>query len=103
MVGVLFPTMTFALFFAVVLAVGWRLSDQPAQWKLFMIAASYVFYGWWDPVFCLLLAGATVTNHLAAQLIRAARTERMARGWLAAGVMIDLGVLGFFKYYGFFV
>ena len=59
MVAVLFPTLTFAVFFAVVLAVGWRLSDQPVQWKLFMVVASYVFYGWWDPIFCLLLAGAT--------------------------------------------
>ena len=38
----LFPTMTFALFFVVVLGVSWKLNDRPVQWKLFVLAASYV-------------------------------------------------------------
>jgi len=103
MVAVLFPTLTFAVFFAVVLAVGWRLSDQPVQWKLFMVVASYVFYGWWDPVFCLLLAGATVGNQLVAKAIGRSGTDRTARAWMILGVVGDLAILGFFKYYGFFV
>ena len=99
----LFPTMTFALFFVVVLGVSWRLNDQPLQWRLFVLAASYVFYGWWDPVFCLLLAGSTVGNHLVVQLVHRARTDRAARWAMGLGVTLNLVLLGFFKYYGFFV
>lgn len=99
----LFPTMTFALFFVVVLGISWRLNDRPIAWRWFVLAASYVFYGWWDPVFCLLLAGSTVGNHLVVSAIHASRSERAARSWMVLGVVLNLGLLGFFKYYGFFV
>ena len=95
--------MTFALFFVVVLGVSWRLNDQPLRWRLFVLAASYVFYGWWDPVFCLLLAGSTVGNHLVVQLVHRARSDRAARWAMGVGVVLNLVLLGFFKYYGFFV
>lgn len=95
--------MTFAVFFVVVLGVSWRLTDRPLEWRLFVLAASYVFYGWWDPRFCLLLAGSTVLNHLVVQLVSRARTDRAARTAMLAGVVVNLVVLGFFKYYGFFV
>ncbi len=101
--AVLFPTMTFAIFFVVVLGVSWRLSDRPLQWRLFVLAASYVFYGWWDARFCLLLAGSSIANHLVVQLVARARTDRSARAAMVLGIVINLVVLGFFKYYGFFV
>jgi alginate O-acetyltransferase complex protein AlgI len=100
---VLFPTMTFALFFVVVLGVSWRLHGQPLQWRLFILGASYLFYGWWDPVFCLLLAGSTVGNHLVVTAVHRARTDRAARAAMGVGVVLNLVLLGFFKYYGFFV
>jgi len=100
---VLFPTMTFAIFFAVVLGVSWRLVDRPLMWKSFVLGASYFFYGWWDLRFCLLLAGSTVANHLFVQLVARARTDRTARIAMLSGVVTNLVVLGFFKYYGFFV
>ena len=101
--AVLFPTMTFAIFFVVVLGVSWRLSDRPLQWRLFVLAASYVFYGWWDARFCLLLAGSTIANHLVVRLVARARTDRSARAAMVLGIVVNLVVLGFFKYYGFFV
>ena len=99
----LFPTMTFALFFVVVLGVSWRLNDRPLPWRLFVLAASYLFYGWWDPLFCLLLAGSTVGNHLAVMAVHRARTVRGARTAMGVGVALNLVLLGFFKYFGFFV
>jgi D-alanyl-lipoteichoic acid acyltransferase DltB (MBOAT superfamily) len=101
--GVLFPTMTFALFFVVVLGVSWRLADRPLQWKLFVLAASYVFYGWADWMFCLLLAGSTVGNWLVALALARAGSDRGRRAWMGLGVTLNLLLLGFFKYYGFFV
>lgn len=100
---VLFPTMTFAIFFAVVLGISWRLVERPLLWKCFVLGASYFFYGWWDPRFCLLLAGSTIANHLFVQLVARARTDRSARVAMLTGVVANLIVLGFFKYYGFFV
>ena len=100
---VLFPTMTFALFFVVVLGVSWKLNERPVEWKLFVLAASYVFYGWADWMFCLLLAGSTLGNWLVAHAVARARDPRSRKGWMLVGVGLNLALLGFFKYYGFFV
>jgi D-alanyl-lipoteichoic acid acyltransferase DltB (MBOAT superfamily) len=98
----LFPTITFAIFFMIVLPVSWLLLPRRRRWKLFMIAASYFFYGYWDWRFCLLLAGSTLVNQLFARLIHASDDPRTRRRWLFAAVAVNLGVLGFFKYYDFF-
>ncbi len=99
----LFPTMTFALFFVVVVGVSWKLNDRPVQWKLFVLAASFVFYGWADWRFCFLLAGSTVFNWLVAAAVGRSDAERARKAWMLFGVAGNLALLGFFKYYGFFV
>src|SRR5262245_38546099 len=73
------------------------------KWRVFIIAASYVFYGWWDWHFVFLLAGCTIWTHvLAVRIDRAAdqRTRKLLL-WIAVGG--DLAVLGYFKYFDFFV
>ncbi|HEY8218346.1 MAG TPA: MBOAT family protein [Acidimicrobiia bacterium] len=99
----LFPTISFALFFMIVLPVSWLLLPRRRRWKLFMIAASFFFYGYWDWRFCFLLAGSTIANQLFARLIHASDDERARRRWLVVAVAANLIVLGFFKYYDFFV
>jgi len=99
---VLFPTIQFAIFFPIVLALSWALMPKQRYWKPFIIVASYVFYAAADPRFCLLLGAITLANQLAAVRIHATEDER-ARKWItAAAVVFDLGVLAVFKYYGFF-
>jgi alginate O-acetyltransferase complex protein AlgI len=99
----LFPTVQFALFFPVVLVLSWALIKRQAVWKPFIIVASYVFYGYADWRFCLLLGAITVGNQWAAQLIARTRSER-GRAWiLGVAVALDLLALGVFKYYAFFV
>ena len=98
----LFPTFTFAAFFAVVLPVGWALRRRPTPWKLFMLAASYWFYAAWDARFVLLLAAMTVGNKIAAVANARTRHRAVKRLAVAAGVTLSLGVLAFFKYYDFF-
>jgi alginate O-acetyltransferase complex protein AlgI len=99
---VLFPTIQYAVFFAVVLVASWVLTPRPVRWKLAMLAASYVFYAAWDPRFVGLLVGATVFNQVLALAIHRAGDGPAKRRfmWLAVGG--NLGVLGWFKYYGFF-
>jgi alginate O-acetyltransferase complex protein AlgI len=100
---VVFPSFEFAFFFPVVLALSWALMPHPRAWKPFVLAASYLFYAAASPRYCLLLAGMTLANQLGAVLVHRARDERTAKRIVAAMVAVDLGVLGVFKYYGFFV
>ena len=107
----LFPTITFAVFFLVVYAANWLLMPRLRLWKWFIIAASYVFYGWWDWRFVLLLVAATFVNQaLGVQIARARGRRgggrrgggRAARRWLALSVVANLAALGYFKYMDFF-
>src|SRR3954463_3013367 len=99
----LFPTVEFALFFPVVLALSWLLMPRQALWKPFIIVASYVFYGYASWRFCLLLAAITLANQAGAKLIARTQVERARSAILAVAVAFDLGVLAVFKYYAFFV
>ncbi len=87
----------------IVLPVSWLLMPTRQRWKLFILAASYFFYGYWDWRFCLLIAGATVANQVLATAVFRAENERTKRAWLIAAVVGNLGMLAYFKYYGFFV
>ena len=98
----LFPTLVFGVFFLIVFSVAWSLERENDRRKLFLLAASYVFYGWWDWRFCFLLLASSLLNWLVGRALSV--TPPGSRGWLTAlGVVINLGILGFFKYYGFFV
>ena len=100
----LFPTITFALFFLLAFIGNWLLMPRPKAWKPFMLIISLVFYGWWDWRFVLLLALSAAANQFFALWIGGMRPGAAGRKWaLAAAVAANLGVLGWFKYYGFFV
>jgi alginate O-acetyltransferase complex protein AlgI len=98
----LFPTIEFAIFFALVFPVTWLLNDRNTAKKWFLVAVSYLFYAFWRADFTLiLLMSSTVNFGLALLLGRAAEgPARLALLWL--GVSFNLGVLGVFKYYNFF-
>src|SRR6266702_1501762 len=93
-------------FSALLVRVRWfscRLLPRPGRWKPFVLAASYLFCGYADLRFTLLLAAMTALNQLfAVHLYRA--TSQRASTWLIRGAVAGyLAVLGWFKYYGFFV
>jgi len=98
-----FPSVEFALFFPVVLVLSWALMPRPPVWKVFILIASYVFYAAADPRFCLLLAGITLGQQIGVRLLGRTQSE-VKKNWIVGVVVaLDLGVLGLFKYYGFFV
>ena len=99
----LFPTIQFAIFFVVVLTANWLLLPHRRQWKLFMLGASWFFYGSWDWRFLFLLIGSTVLNQVAAVLMGRSRDQRSRRLVLGGAVAANLGIIAWFKYYGFFV
>jgi len=88
-----FPTVEFAVFFPPVLALSWALMSRPRLWKPFILAASYLFYAAANPKFCLLIAGVTLGNQLAATLTVRAESERAKTLITAGAVVLDLGVL----------
>ena len=100
---VVFPSFEFALFFPVVLALSWALMPHPRAWKPVVLAASYVFYSAASPRYCILMAGLTLANQAGALPVHRTEDERAASGSSASPSAMDLGVLGVFKYYGFFV
>jgi alginate O-acetyltransferase complex protein AlgI len=98
----LFPTVEFAIFFAIVLPLSWALMPRPHRWKPFIVVASYAFYAAADARFCLLLGGITVVNQIGAVAIHRASDERRKKIILGIAVALDLGALAVFKYYSFF-
>ncbi len=99
----LFPTFTFVVFFLIVWPLNWVLMARPNRWRIFMMIASYVFYAAWDWRFALLLAGSTVVNQGFAVAMYRTSDQRLRTILLVATVAANLGILGYFKYWNFFV
>ncbi len=99
----LFPTLTFGLFFLALFALVWGVGAANEWRKLIILVASWIFYGAWDWRFVPLLMASALCNFTAAALIGRLRGVRTRRAILIAGVIANLGVLITFKYCGFFV
>jgi alginate O-acetyltransferase complex protein AlgI len=98
----LFNSPTYAIFFLTVFCLYWALRRKTAQ-NVLLLIASYVFYGVWSWKFLLLLCFSTLLDFTCGLLIEAAHEPRRRRATVIASACINLGWLGFFKYYGFFV
>ena len=97
----LFPTLTFGLFFLALFTLVWVQKDN--EWrKIILLAGSWIFYGAWDWRFVALLIASASLNWLCAKKV-AVTTGGVRRAWLAGGVTANLLILCFFKYYGFFL
>ena len=100
-----FPSVQFAIFLPIVLALSWALMPRPRLWKPFILLASYVFYAAASVGYCLLLAAITLANQLGAVLVQRAidaGDPTKGRRFVIVIVAFDLGVIGVFKYYGIF-
>ncbi len=99
----LFPTFDFGVFFLLVFAVSWWLLPRAELRKAFLVGASYFFYGYWDWRFCFLLLVSSLVNYAAGALLDGTRDTARRKIIVAVAVAMNLGVLAFFKYYGFFI
>lgn len=99
----LFPTFDFALFFLVVFTASWLLLRWSEPRKAFLLAASYFFYGYWDYRFLALLALSSTINYIAGIALTKLEADHAKRKVVIVGVALNLLILGFFKYYGFFL
>ena len=92
-----FNSLTFVVFFALVLA----LHAMPFRWttkKINLLIASYLFYAAWNPPFIILLWVATVIDWWAAKKLVGAQNKHTRRAWMLLSVVANLGMLGYFKY-----
>ncbi len=107
----LFNSIEFAIFLPVVFLLYWFVFDYAIkgsryQVKLqnaFIVVASYVFYGWWDWRFLLLIALTSFCSWGSGLLIGRAATQCRAKAWMWANIVLNIGILAMFKYYDFFV
>ena len=95
--------MSFALFFLIVFVLSWLLMPRRRAWKVFMIGASCLFYAGWGWKFVAVLAASTLFNHLAGHAIARCRPSSRGRAaMLGLALTVDVGLLAWFKYFGFF-
>lgn len=99
----LFPTLNFGLFFLFVFFVSWSLHRHSFSRKFFLLLASYFFYAFWDWRFVSLLIFSSLLNFLAGRFISNSTVAARRKFILIVAITINLGILGFFKYYGFFL
>ena len=97
----LFPTLAFALFFGVVLALHWTLPERGLLRKCALLAASFFFYAWWSWKFAIFTLASAAFNHGAARLIANSDNARRRKSVLISAVVVNLLLLAFFKYAGF--
>ena len=107
----LFNSIQFAIFLPIVFLLYWFVFDRfisKSKWQLrlqnaFVVVASYVFYGWWDWRFLLLIAFTSFCSWGSGLLIGKAESKKKAKTWMWLNIVLNLGILALFKYYDFFV
>ncbi|MGB4958647.1 MAG: MBOAT family O-acyltransferase, partial [Saprospiraceae bacterium] len=98
----LFHSLEFFIFLPIVFTMYWVIRDLKVQ-NVFILSASYFFYGWWDYRFLFLLLVSTVADFFLGRLIYQSSSDKLRSVFLWCSVIINLGILGFFKYFDFFL
>jgi alginate O-acetyltransferase complex protein AlgI len=97
----LFNTPLFLLFLLSTFSIYYFLKGKPA--KIFLLFSSYVFYGYWDYRFLFLLIGSSLMDYYFGKLIFETKNVKNKKWILQFSLLINLTILGFFKYYNFFI
>lgn len=106
----LFNSFEYLIFLPIVFLFYWFVFDYPLSkckhqlllQNLFIVVASYIFYGWWDWRFLILIAITTILSFLSGIGIEKAPTQRGKKAVMIANIVVNLGILGVYKYYDFF-
>ena len=99
-----FISIAFLVFLPVVFALYWMLHRHHRLQNICLLVASYVFYGWWDWRFLILIMVTSLSSFLCGRWIGRCHQGDVKARWLLAGnIILNLGILAVFKYYDFFV
>ena len=100
----LFNSIDFAIFLPIVFILYWLLSLNNLRFQNFLIvAASYLFYGWWDWRFLSLILFSTIVDYAVGRRLKTEGNQTKRKVLLWTSIIVNLGFLGFFKYYNFFI
>ncbi len=97
----LFNSLNFLIFLPIVFGVYWAIRNLKVQ-NAFLLLASYVFYGWWDWRFLLLIIFSSALDYFCGLGLERTAIERKRKWILGVSLVMNLGLLGVFKYFNFF-
>jgi len=100
----LFNSLEFLIFLPIVFLLYWFVFHKRQWQNVLVVVASYVFYGWWDWRFLILIVITSLSSYASGLLIERYAGCRQKQRWVnVANIVLNLGILGTFKYYNFFV
>ena len=100
----LFNSIDFAIFLPIVFLLYWFVTNKNLKFQnLLIVVASYVFYGWWDWKFLSLIVFSTFVDYTVGRKLRNEESQLKRKMLLWTSILVNLGFLGFFKYYNFFL
>ena len=95
----LFNSLNFAIFLPIVFILYWFVANKNLKLQNFLIvAASYLFYGWWDWRFLSLILFSTIVDFMVGKKLRSEENQLKRKVLLRTSVLVNLGFLGFLKY-----
>lgn len=97
-----FNSIIFLLYLPIVFLLYWFVFKRLKWQNIFVIIASYIFYGWWDWRFLTLIAFTSLCSFLSGILIDKSKIRRNKKIVLSINIIINLGILAIFKYFNFF-
>lgn len=100
----LFNSIDFAIFIPIVFILYWFVTNRNLKHQnLLIVIASYVFYGWWDWRFLSLIVFSTIIDYCVGLKLKNIENQSGRKVLLWVSILVNLGFLGFFKYYNFFL
>ncbi len=100
----LFNSLEFVVFLGIFFPIYWFVLNKNLKVQnLFILVASYFFYGCWDVRFLSLIFISTIVDYTVGLRLAKHTDQRKRKVWLYLSILVNLGLLGFFKYYNFFV
>ena len=100
----LFNSLDFGVFLPIVFLVYWFITQHNLRLQnTLVVIASYVFYGWWDWRFLSLIVFSTLVDYAIGRKLQSTENQKHRKALLWTSILVNLGFLGFFKYYNFFV
>lgn len=99
----LFNSIDFAVFLPIVFIIYWFLTKNLRLQNLLIVIASYIFYGWWDWRFLSLIMFSTLVDYTIGIGLKVQQNQVKRKVLLWSSIIVNLGFLGFFKYYNFFL
>ena len=99
-----FNSLDFAIFLPIVFLLYWFVVQKNIEYQnALIVIASYVFYSWWDWRFLSLIIFSTLIDYSIGQILRVEEARFKRKILLGFSILINIGFLGFFKYYNFFL